>query len=101
MLFWADGFPFITLRKGLTPSERLPDGTRFTGKEGDVSDMDTVDGHWWVDAAPYCNRPLLEQTLVQANGFCLTLLQLDEDDIEEADEEDDLIESYAVRFRKR
>ena len=41
------------------------------------------------------------QTLVQANGFCLTLLQLDEDDIEEADEEDDLIESYAVRFRKR
>ena len=96
----GDGFPFIPLRKGLT----LPSGsltTRFSGKEGDVSDMDTVDGHWWVDAAPYCNRPLLEQTLVQANGFCLTLLQLDEDDIEEADEEDDLIESYAVRFRKR
>jgi hypothetical protein len=94
------GFPFIPLRKG----QPLPNGSltaRFCGTEGDVSDMDAVDGHLWVDAEPYCNLHLLEQSLVQINGFRLTLLQVDKDEIEEADEEDDLIESYVVRFRKR
>ena len=94
----GQGFPFISLRKG----DLLPNGTltaRFTGHEGNVSDLDIVDGHWWVDAEPYCNRHLLEQTLVQADGFRLTLLQVDEDDMEEADEEADLIDSYDIRFR--
>lgn len=94
----GQGFPFISLRKG----DPIPNGTltaRFTGNEGDVSDLDMVDGHWWVDAEPYCNRQLLEQTLVQVDGFRLTLLQHDEDDMEEADEEADLIDSYDIRFR--
>ena len=63
--------------------------------------MEGVDGHWWVDAKPYADHQLLEQTLPQINGYRLTLLQLDEVEIEEADEEEDLIETYTPRFRKR
>ena len=93
-------FPFIPLRKGMP----IPTGSitaRFTGGKGDVSDMDAVDGHWWVDAESYCNHQLLEQTLIQIDGYRLTLLQIDEEEIREAEEEENLIESYTPRFRKR
>jgi len=97
---WGQSFPFIPLRR----DEPIPNGSltaRFSGSEGDLSNMDAVDGHWWVDVKPYCDRQLLEQTFLQINGYRLTLLQLDEEEIEEANEEDDLAESYTPRFRRR
>ncbi|MGF1456279.1 MAG: ImmA/IrrE family metallo-endopeptidase [Alphaproteobacteria bacterium] len=96
---WDRDFPFIPIRRG----DPVPSGSltsRFSGSEGDVSDMEAVGGHWWVDAEPYCNRQLLEQTLVQINGFRLSLLQIDEDDVEQKHEEEEVEESYKPSFHR-
>ena len=61
--------------------------------------MDTVDGCWWINTEPYCNRQIFEQTLLQADDYRLTLLQLDHEDIEENGE--GFLEAYTPRFRKR
>jgi len=93
-------FPFIPLQKG----NAIPQGSltaRFTGTEGTTSDMDGVDASLWVDAKPYARHQLLEQALIQIDGFRLTLLQVDEEEIEAAEEEGDLVESYTPRFRRR
>ncbi len=93
-------FPFIPLRRG----DAVPMGSVtacFSGSQGKISDMENVDGESWVDARPYCDRQLLEQTHIQTDGYCMTLLQIDEGAIEEAQEEEDLIEVYTPRFRRR
>ena len=90
-------FPFITLsRNQLLPQRTL--STRFRGVEGDISDMDAVDGCWWTDTDPYCNSQIFEQTLLQADGYRLTLLQLEQEDVEE--DEEVLLEAYTPRFHK-
>ena len=94
------GFPFVPLRRG----QPVPVGSltaRFTGVENDVFDMSAVDGHWWIDTEPYSIGQILEQTLLQFDGYRLTLLQIDEDELEGEKDEDDLIEAYTPRFRKR
>ena len=93
-------FPFVPLHRG----QSVPAGSltsRFMGVQGEVSDMSVVDGHWWTNAEPHSTGQVLEQTLLQLDGYRLTLLQIDEDELEERDEEDDLIEAYIPRFRKR
>ena len=96
----GQGFPFISLRRGETIPKESPTAC-YSGAQGEISSTVAVDGHLWVDAEPYCNHQLLEKTLPQIDGHRLTLLQIDEEKIEEAEEEEDLIESYTPRFRKR
>lgn len=91
-------FPFISMRRDQPLAPKTLSAC-FKGTEGDVSVMDTVDGCWWIDTEPYCNRQIFEQTLVQADGYRLTLLQLDDEEVEE--DEKDLLEAYTPRFRKR
>ncbi len=97
---WNHGFPFISLKRG-DPIPQNALTRSHTGVVGTVSDMEQVDAHWWIDAEPYCNGWLWEQTLPQANGYRLTLLQLGEEEMEEADEEEELVEAYTPRFRRR
>lgn len=94
----SDEFPFIAMRHNQPLAQKTLSAC-FKGVEGDVSDMDTVDGCWWINTDPYCNGQIFEQTLLQADGYRLTLLQLDREDIEEDGE--DLLEAYTPRFRKR
>lgn len=93
-----DDFPFVAMRRNQLLSQKTLSAS-FEGTEGDVSDMDMVDGCWWIDAEPYCNRQIFEQTLLQAGGFRLTLLQLDHEEIDEDDES--LLDAYTPGFHKR
>ena len=93
-------FPFIALRRDQPLAEKSLTA-RFKGVEGDVSNMAAIDSYWWTDAEPHCNGQILEQALLQVDGYRLTLLQLDEEGIEEGDDEQDLIDAYTPRFRKR
>ena len=64
----------------------------FSGIEGEISDMDTVDGHWWVDSKPSYNCQPVEQTLVQKNGFRQTDFQINDENH---------IKSYTERYQQR
>ena len=92
-------FPFIPLNRGDAIPKESPTAC-YSGNQGEISSIVAADGHLWVDAEPYCDHQLLEQTLPQIDGHRLTLLHIDEETIEEAEEEEDLIESYTPRFRK-
>ena len=90
-------FPFIALCRD-QPLAARSQTARFKGVEGDISDMAAIDGHWWTDSEPHCNGQVLEQTLLQVDGYRLTLLQLDEEEIEEGGNEENLIDAYTPRF---
>ncbi len=93
-------FPFIPLRRG----DDIPKGSltaRFNGSQGEISNMAVVDGYWWIDAKPYCKWKIHEQILIQASDYRLTLLQIDEDEMEEKEEEEKLIDAYTPRFSRR
>lgn len=95
----STGFPFVPLSKG-TP---LPHGTltkTFCGSVGEISDMDAVPASDWTDEKELRTKSLYEQVLVQMGGYRLTLLQMDEDELEDDEYEDELDESYEVRFKR-
>lgn len=76
----GSNFPFIPLRRD-QPLAQKTLSAGFKGVEGDISNMDVVDGCWWIDRDPYCNGQIFEQTLLQADGYRLTLLQLDQEEM--------------------
>ena len=53
---------------------------KFTGNVGEISDIETVDAHIWLKKSP--NITLGEQTIVQTDGFRMTLLSVDDVEIE-------------------
>jgi len=68
----------------------------FDGLLGQLSEWAEVDAGLWLahsKAALLC-----EQTLRQQHGFQITLLTIESDD--EAEEEEDLIESWTPKFRR-
>lgn len=66
-------FPWLALRPG---QELFRDCTSrdFSGEDGEVSDIDDTDAHWWLDEKDVDNWELSEEVLVQQNGYRLTLL---------------------------
>lgn len=92
-------FPFLSLNRG----SPLPHGTLtkvFSGADGQVSSMETVPATDWTDDKAFRIRNFLEQVLVQMGGHRLTLLQLDEDELEDDEYDAELEESYEVRFKR-
>ena len=92
-------FPYVDVFSGAP----LPLGCRNASARNspsEASEWASVDSGIWLsaDARP---RVVLEQTLAQAEGYCITLLALDDEAEEDDDDETDLQESWAVRFRRR
>lgn len=93
-------FPQLAATRG----SRLPNesATARSDKAPGVRPWIEVPGPVWLQAE-YGRRapPVLEQHLVQANGYSVTLLQIEEQEIEDLDEEEGLEESWRVGFRGR
>jgi len=100
-LYRQSDFPFIDVR----PGEAVP-RTAITARLdpplGRPSDCKMVDGSTWLSTTIGTRLPsLYEQVLVQANGYRLTLLSFDEEEIADAAEEEELQESWAIRFKEK
>jgi len=94
-------FPFVDVQPGHpVPSAAVT--ARANPPFGEPSDCEEIDGSTWL-ATKLGRRlpPLYEQVLLQQGGYRLTLLSFDEDEIEDAEEEEDLQESWHVRFREK
>lgn len=91
----AQAFPWLDVHKAMPlPQQSL--SARFGGSLGQPSEWAEVDaGLWLTHSKPAL---LYEQTLRQQNGFQITLLTIESDD--EAEEEEDSIESWAPKFRR-
>ena len=66
-------FPWVDIR----PGQELYRNTlarTFTGGEGDISEQEDSDSHWWLGEKDATNWELWEEVLVQQNGYRLTLL---------------------------
>lgn len=89
-----EGFPALDI----WARSPLPPGSLSVQSKveiGDVSDWGTRDGGVWLrDGA---RKEICEQTLAQRNGYRLTLLALDEDDLEDKENDEEL---EAPRFRR-
>lgn len=95
----SSDFPFVSLSKGSS----LPHGTlskTFSGSSGEVSNMDAIPATDWTDDKRFQTQSLFEQVLIQMGGHRLTLLQLDEEELEDKEYDDELNKSYEVRFRR-
>lgn len=85
-------FPSLVLRAGdVAPTSS---STRFGGGSWDRADPSD-----WIRPERSRAPDLRMQVLDQANGFQTVLLHIDADDEEEAEEQDDLAQSYRARFR--
>jgi Zn-dependent peptidase ImmA (M78 family) len=89
-------FPFIEARAG----QGVPTGAlaaRHEGPQGMVSDWVEVDAGIWLDDPS--GRIVCEQTLPQSSGYRITLLSLaDDEPDDEADEPEELVQSWRARF---
>ena len=87
-------FPYIALSKGMQlPAKSV--SKRYMGEEGQVSSLDECDPSIWTNAI---NRgmALYEQVAVQANGYKLTLLVIEQS--EEDDEDNERDERSRIRW---
>lgn len=88
---------------GVRSNDRLPTAslTARTKTIGESSDWDSVSGSIWLRSEiGQRTPPILEQCLVQQNGFRLTLLCVDEAEADEQDEDDALEESWSFGFKR-
>lgn len=89
-------FPFLEASSG-APIPSNSCSARGKSTSGEASDWEEVDaGVWLADGGNYI---VSEQTLNQRDGHKITLLAIDEN--EEADEDDDLVDAWTPRFRRR
>lgn len=89
-------FPFIQLRSN-DPLPRESLKRTCEALESEVTEWTEVAPDTWVTGAKNVTA-LYEQTLVQQNGYRMILLQAELKEEEEADEEDNLRESWTPRF---
>lgn len=66
-------FPWIDLKRG-QDLFRKSLAKSFGGKEGDVSDQEESDSHWWLGDREAQRWELWEEVLIQQNGYRITLL---------------------------
>ena len=85
-------FPMLALRTGDAVSIPPP---RIAGERS----WTRVDASDWIRSDRSRAPDLRIQALDQVNGFQTVLLHIDADDEEEAEEINDLVERYSVRFR--
>lgn len=95
-------FPFLALGRG----EPLPrDSISATAERtpGEMSEWSEVPAEVWLSAtAGLHGKTVYEQFLQQANGYRLTMITIETATAcDEPDEEEELEESWAVRFRGR
>ena len=69
------GFPFIALKSGQALCDRTQTA-QFDGQSGECSGVVEIDGFAWFQSERYQTVKVLEQVLVQADGYRLTLLRL-------------------------
>jgi len=78
-------FPFIEFNK----DAELPwqsCAASFSGDAGNISDWNEVDAGVWTDVDKHSFSVIAEQTLVQSNGFRMTILTFDDEELEDDDE---------------
>lgn len=93
-----DDFPYINFIK----DQPLPKGSVCVtdgSPEGGMSDWEEIQPETWTNQ-PAKLSALYEQTVLQANGYRMTLLQAELRDEEDDAEETGLQESWTPRFRK-
>ena len=66
-------FPWIDLKRGQDLFRQSLART-FGGNEGDVSDQEDSDPHWWLRDREAQHWELWEEVLIQQNGYRITLL---------------------------
>lgn len=94
-------FPFLSIKRGaLLPTASL--SVRFSGEIGKLSDWGEVQMSIW-QPTDFAQRalPMLEQVLIQRDGFRTTLLTVEMPDEDDADEENTIQASWEVRFPRR
>lgn len=99
-IYRGGSFPFISIGK----DDRVPANavTAHSGlAQGDVTDWEETDAALWLPSEGGRRLPMLyEQVLIQRDGFRLSLMTVDTDASDEADEGDQLKESWTPRFRR-
>lgn len=93
-------FPYIALAKGDPVPAQSATGRLSLG-EGAISEWADAEAALWLPSDRGRRLPkLYEQALGQQKDFRLTLLTIDTDAADEADEEEELAESWTPRFRR-
>ena len=87
-----EDFPWLNIHCG-DPIPGQSIAARWIGANNGASDWADIDAGVWMSKAG--RRTVVEQTLVQQGGYRMTLLALDDED-----DEDDLEERWAPRFRR-
>lgn len=87
--------------EGSTPAPQLAI-SETRGEVGFISDWSEMSAGVWLSAsARIRGKQLYEQYLVQADGYRMTMLTLDDvPDEDEPDEDDELESSWTHRFRR-
>lgn len=89
---------------GVRPGDSLPESSVAARLKtvGTPSGWEELAGGVWLKTEWGTKSPqVLEQTIVQANGYRATLLYVEESEVEERDEEEALEDSWRVGFRRR
>ena len=97
----TESFPYIAIAKD-APLPATSISIRSTADPGQMSEWSETDPALWLnESSRLRGKTLYEQFLRQADGYGLTMLTLDEAiDDEGPDEDSELEESWAVRFRR-
>lgn len=95
-------FPFIEIAKG-QPLPAKSISAKGRGEVGHISEWSEMEPEVWLGpSARLRGRALYEQFLVQADGYRMTMLTLDDiPDEDEPDEDDELESSWTPRFHRR
>lgn len=93
-----DDFPYINLSKD-HPLPKVSICNTDSSPEGVISDWHEIMPDIWTNQ-PSMLSALFEQTVLQADGYRMTLLQAELRDEEDDEEEKDLQDSWVPRFRK-
>jgi IrrE N-terminal-like domain len=99
-LYRGQGFPYVTFGKNdHVPARSVT--TRSGFEESTVSDWKEIDAAIWLPSEPGRRLPTLyEQVLPQRDGYRLSLMTIDAEGEEAAEEEDDLEEQWTPRHRR-
>jgi Zn-dependent peptidase ImmA (M78 family) len=95
-IYRQSNFPFVSR----SPGEDVPPSSATAQYDGAIrkptswQEADTSD---WLANDRYCGR-IIEQVLVQANGFRITLLAIDDPEPDEDSDDESVKDAWAVRF---